>query len=546
MKNRISNPFALSFFLALFLLLLPKLSLFPQDDDRQPIFQANGKTYRISARRITKDQKIDILLYDGAVEHNLSRELTGDNLYPAVEVHNDHFYISWINYDEENERLLFYDSSRACSLALTDGAFKFIAGDRKIIFNDSFPTALIFKASQTGNYDLFGYSFITGEISNITNTRENEKRFRVMMNEEKDGIIIESETLYHKYRCLFDAAAPAAGQPEKVEIIDILPAAPQEIPPEALNKYITYGDSITWGKMRMNNLPFDPTKSYYHPELAYPQKIKEKLAENYGAGAVEYYNLSNPGERTFDGVARLGELAAYRAKYFLLMFGTNDAFRKDFFLADSIEDMAFMVDTALGYNMDVTVSTIPPRNDSDWYDNPWVKPNIQSFNSSLIALAGQKNIRHIDTYNAFMNYQPPDGWKKLLEDRDATDIYKPGRGGQHPGPLGHGVIADLFIPKILASPPQSPQNIAVNKEPGRRVLARWQQNTDFDLSRYYITFGYFPTALDHFISTSDIAFTFIRPPFPNHLQVRLYFYIQAVDDSGNKSEPTTIYTAIFK
>lgn len=547
MKNRINNPYSLYFFLALFLLLLPNLSLFPQDEDRQTIFQVNSKTYRVATRRIEKENKIDIMLCEGEVEHNLSRDLEGDNLYPGIEVHDDHFYISWINYHGENERLLFYDSSRECSLVLLDGDLKLIAKDRKIIFNDSFPTALIFKANQTGNYDLFGYSFITGEIKNITNTRANEKKFRVIINDEKkDRIIIESETLYHKYRYLFDADTLTAKRLEKVDLLGIIPAGPGEIPPEALNRYITYGDSITWGKMRMNNLPYDPAKEYHHPELAYPQKIKEKLDEDYGAGAVNYYNLSNPGENTFDGVARLDELASYRAKYFLLMFGTNDAYRKDFYLDDSLENMAFMIEAALNYKMDVIVSTIPPRNDSDWYDNPWVKPNIQAFNSGLIALTGQKNIRYIDTYTAFMNYQPPDGWKKLLEDRDATDIYKPGRGGQHPSPLGHQVITDLFIPKILASPPLYPQNIAVSRLLGRRIQIAWQPNTDFDISHYYITFGYFPTALNHFYTTSNIAVIFIRPPFPNHLQVRLYFYLQAVDSSGNKSDPTTIYTAIFK
>lgn len=520
-------------------------ALFSLEEDRQKIFQVNGKVYKLAVQDPSRQNRTDIMLYYEGVEKNLSKDISGENMYPEVEVYEGHFYVSWMNYNRGGESLCFYDSYQDCSLVIVTGGLKHISRNRKIIFTGSFPWALIFKAVSLDNYDLFCYSFITGRMKNITNTPANEKRFHIITNEKNHRVLIETESLYHHYRYRFDPETLEVNLLEKGKVTRKVPDISRESIPGSINRYITYGDSITWGKMRMNNLPYDPSKYYYHPELAYPQKIKEMIEEDYGEGAVDYYNLSNPGDNTGAGVDRLYELDYYRARFFLLMLGTNDAYRRDFFLADSLENLEYIVDTALGYQMGVVISTIPPRNDRMWYEKEWVKPNIQALNAGIIALATLKDIKYIDTYTAFMSYEPPDGWKKLLEDRDASDIYVPGRGGQHPSPLGHLVITENFVPEIKAFLPLLPQNITISNLQENHIYIEWKQNYEFDFSHYNIMFGYFPGRLNRTVTSITSNYTFIRPPYPNPLQPDIYFCIQAVDDSGNKSDFTTIFASTF-
>ncbi len=542
MDNKIKTTIA--FLLVFFFLDFSLISY--QENEQRKIFQLKGRTYRLEAHKSNEANKIDILLH-GEIKKNLSQDFSGYNILPTIEVSGDHFYVSWINLKSGYESLCFYDSYQDTSRIIISGGFNFSGSGTKIIFDGALPEILIFKAKDSDNYDLFCYSFKSGEVKNITYTPENETSFYVIVNEKKGNVFIETESLYHRYKYLFDTKAVKARLIVAEEIIRKLPDKWKYLVPEALNTYIAFGDSITWGKMRMNDFPYDPNNEYHHPELAYPQKIQEMLEPDYGA--LPYYNLGVPGETALGGALRVyEELFMYPAKYFLLMLGTNDAFHKDFQLGDCLKNLEDIVDAALSYDMNVVISTIPPRNDHFWHDLPWkswVIPNIEALNAGILALADAKNIRYIDTYAAFMNYNPPDGWQMLLEDRDASDVYVPGRGGQHPSPLGHQVIAELFVPRILKFAPAKPEDIVIKKMGTNFIRIRWSKNQEFDFSHYIVEFGYFPGNLGHSVNTYATYFNFIHPPFLFSHRSRVYFRLRAVDHGGNISKPTLTYSSDF-
>ncbi|MCK5057994.1 MAG: hypothetical protein KAT34_15165 [Candidatus Aminicenantes bacterium] len=536
MKKRNEFFCFLSILLATIFFITPVL--FSYEEDQQEIFRADGRDYKVTVRVSYQKNETDIILHHGGSEKNLSLDMPGENMYPEIEVHEDHFYVTWINYKGNGESVCLYDSRTDFSRVLVSGSLKHITRDRKIIFQDSFPVALIFKANNSDNYDLFCYSFLTGEIKNITNTPAHETKFHIFKDDKGKRVIIESKTLYHQYRYRFNPETLEVKRLEKTEIIRPGAGASRELSARDINTYITYGDSITWGKVRMSYMPIDTTNTYYHPELAFPHKIKETLDADYGEDAVDYYNLSEPGDTTEVGVARLYELNYYSAKFFLLMLGTNDAYSRYFDLGYSLSNLAYIVDTALGYQMEVIITTIPPRRDR--YNIPRVNANIQAFNAGIIDIANSRSTKYIDTYTIFMNYQPPEGWKQLIEDRGKEPHLDPD-GGQHPSPLGHDVITGLFVPEMLSVLPSIPKNISALSL-HNRVYAQWDPNYEFDFSHYNIKFGYSPDLLNRTAVTESTGFTFLRPPFPGSLQPNIYFCVQAVDDSGNKSEFTSTYT----
>ena len=483
MKNKIITLFFPPIFVLLNFLMTS--NLFPQQE-QHGIFKLKEKTYRLEVQRNAADSSsADILLFEEAAK-NLSRDIPGENVLPRVVVSGDYFYVSWINYKKGDASLCLYDSAQDSSRVLAAGDFKFIGAAPGIVFHRHLPRALIFRANNSGNVDLFAYSFLTDEIKRITRTPACERTFFLKNNVISDGtvghideinerdshstekanfaflesveecIFIETRTLYHRCRYLFRTENLESRLIYKKEI-PRPPVQPVEMTPETVNTYIAFGDSITWGKIRMNNLPFDPTGDYHHPELAFPQKIKETLASIYDAGKIYYYNLGESGGDTYSRMENIyGLLQVYNAKYFLLMLGTNDAYKgnEEFVLSESLENLGYIVDAALSKNMKVIISTIPPRNDR--FNIPDRVAQIEALNAGIIAMAGQKNIKYIDTYTAFRNYYPPEGWKILLEDRDKSDEIKPGVGGQHPSPSGHQVITELFVPRILEFAPEAP------------------------------------------------------------------------------------------
>jgi hypothetical protein len=227
------------------------------------------------------------------------------------------------------------------------------------------------------------------------------------------------------------------------------------------------------------------------------------------------------------------DLAKNPAKYFLLMMGTNDCTLNEFSVDSSLENLEYIVDRALGLKLDVIISTIPPRKDS-LGQFEYVRNNIQSLNAGIQNLVFQKflvrrPILSIDTHQAFMAFDPPDGWKTLLEDVV----------GNHPSPKGHQVIAGLFSPILLSFAPAAPSGIELANAAGNQKTFQWSGNCESDFGFYQIEFGFSPDRLNRSITVSDSRFTFFTFPFlPG-----IYFRVQAVDRFENRSDFTPVFSS---
>jgi lysophospholipase L1-like esterase len=292
-----------------------------------------------------------------------------------------------------------------------------------------------------------------------------------------------------------------------------------------VNTFAAFGDSITWGKMRMLDLVGE-----YHPELAYPERMKETLATFYGAAYP--INLGVPGETTYDGALRIyWDLADIEALYFVLMMGTNDCISNQFSTDSSIENLAYIIETAGAKGMRTIISTIPPRKDF-FGERLYVQNNIAALNQAISDLAAELGIGFIDTHGTFMAASPPDGWKALLEDV----------GGNHPSPAGHLVIAGLFADVLAAYPPLVPTGVERNLLDGpdsRRF--QWEPGCESDISHYRVEFGLLPGSLEKTVITGANWIEF--PGFPSE---DVHFRVQAVDTGGNASGFTRVYTTAEK
>jgi hypothetical protein len=125
------------------------------------------------------------------------------------------------------------------------------------------------------------------------------------------------------------------------------------------------------------------------------------------------------------------------------------------------------------------------------------------------------------------------------------DIIGQHKVAAHPSPAGHQVIADLFLPKILELPPQTPSNILFSAVNPIRLNVVWTENYEFDFSHYVIEFGFNSENLNRRVETIDSFFSFIRLPFHSFSHSRVYFRIRAADKDGYSSDFSEVVTAEF-
>jgi lysophospholipase L1-like esterase len=501
------------------LLLSLTSALYPQTEPWDPVlFRAGGKNCRLVVRCLPSGDST-IALSDGKKETILGKT-GGENLFPVAQVSGDRFYVLWIHYQEGNTGLGLYDSGTGLSRIFGLPGLKF-AGSPVVVEQAGQPAGLVFLGNESDNDDIFFYDLWSHRLANVTRTAWSEKWFTAET--VPDGILLHAVTLKDRarywlgpgakaFRCLGRESLKRAGT--KADI-----PAPEEEDCRPANTYVAFGDSITYGTIRMEGLDGD-----YHPELAYPERMKEALSAFYGPAYP--INLGVPGETTYDGALRVdGDLAGLSALCFVLMMGTNDCIKNLFSVDSSLENLAYIIDSAAGRGMKVIVSTIPPRKD-DFGDLPRVQDNIAAFNLATGELAAEKGIGFIDTHGAFMAANPPDGWKALLEDI----------GGNHPSPAGHNVIAGLFADVLAAFPPlqlTGVENVSTEWPVVRRF--RWTPGCESDVSYYRVEFGPSPIALENVIETSAPWIVF--PGFSSEV---VYFRVQAVDLTGHKGSFTRV------
>ena len=482
-------------------------------------FVWSGKTYRLVVRCVPSGSFV--VLSDGTKETMLGGAV-GDNVFPSAQVTDGGFYVLWVNYQDGEAGLGLYESRTRTSRVIPLGGLKF-AGSPVLVERAGRPIGVVLLGNSSNNDDIFFLDFGNNSLVNVSRTSWSEKRFTV--EPVPAGILVRTESLKDRARYLLGLD----GTPFRLlgrELRRTAPLIKTTVPPEEedcrpANTYAAFGDSITFGVMRMENL-----EGEVHPELAYPERVKEILATFYGPSYP--VNLGVPGQQTYEGALRVRtDLAGIEGLYFLLMMGTNDCIHGYFSVDSSMESLTYIIDAAEERGMRVIISTIPPRKDS-FGSVPFVLKNISAFNLATAALAASKDIGFIDTHRAIMATDPPNGWKALLEDI----------GGNHPSPAGHTVIAGLFAHVLAAFPPLDPSNVVNVSTEGPTVRRfRWDPGCESDLSCYRVEYGPAPSSLVNVAVTNVNSIVF--PGFSSH---DIFFRVQAVDVEGYRSGFTRIYT----
>jgi len=510
--------------LIIFLLItFPLLSRFNANPDKDSdlTFQVNNKLYWIEITR--QKYGTDILLH-GADERNLSRTFPGENLFPGIQVRGSRFIISWNRYRRKNIDLCYYDSRDQKSHIIPTSGFNFISSPEMIFRGDEL-SDLIFKGNNSDNDDLFLVYLNTGQIRNLTRTHENEKVFSI--SQEEDHLVrIETKTLYHRALYQVNLDNDQSYILEREPIIRDLKQLPWEWNAITLNTIIAFGDSITVGEMRMDDLDGE-----LHPELAYPAKVQE-LLEEYGETYI--INLGLSGSNTFHAVDRMDAIFSVSPAYFcLILYGTNDVGWNLFSAASSAENLEWIcLNARTKFGMYPIISTVPPARLWD----PGVqrfKENTEALNARIIEFANRNNVPYINTYQAFFNH--PDGWEACLEDIK----------GNHPSPLGHEVMAELFAPKILEVPPAQPKNIRKIESNQNYIMVQWSENVEFDVDTCEVEYGFQANELNRLARSNTNNFRFLNLPFNSYLNYKIHFRVRAIDMAGNASTFSPVFSVEF-
>jgi lysophospholipase L1-like esterase len=381
---------------------------------------------------------------------------------------------------------------------------------------------LVFLGNRSKNDDLFYYEPENDLLIQLTATPFSEKGFQLL--EKAGGLEIQTRSLWARYRYHFDPRLqqivlleetrfPVKGETDRDDA--------KTINAEYFNTFIGFGDSITWGKI----------DGVQRLDLCFLKRMGDLLAEIYGPSSA--INLGVPGDQTFEGALRVDQdLDLNPAFYFLLMLGVNDVWRTNFSLESSLENLEFIIDAAQARQMRVIASTLTPRKDVvSLYQYYW--DQLYQLSDGIIQLALRKNAATIDTLNAFMSTDPPDGWKTLLESTSAGK-------GNHPNAEGHLLIASLFAPALAAFPPLPPSGVQIlDPQNAYKIDAQWDANFESDFSHFAFEFAYKPSPLSQQLATSDNHITFTLFPF----LPELYFRLQTVDRGSHASEFSTVYSA---
>ncbi|MCX6557641.1 MAG: SGNH/GDSL hydrolase family protein [Candidatus Aminicenantes bacterium] len=468
--------------------------------------------------------RTDIIL-KGRMCTNLSAGMEGENIPLATRTGSDNFYVFWLNYKDASIRLAYYDFRRDRSQVLDLPGFSFFAAPQVIEADDGRP-ALLFLGNRSGNDDIFYYETGNGLLTPLTATPFSEKGFTFR---ESDGRLeIETRSLWAQYRYSFDPLQRECVLKDKKDRPTRQKTVLGPKTPEYYNTYIGFGDSITWGKF----------EGAQHLEICYLTQMKTLMAEpgyaNY-YGASSSVNLGVPGDTTLNGAERVDqELEDHSGFYFLLMLGVNDAINNSLSIDSSLENLEYIIDAAAARGMRIIVSTLTPSKSTfSQYEYYW--ENLQGLRVGILTLARKKNVACVDTLNAFMNTNPPNGWKDLLE-----KIIENVSSGNHPNAAGHRIIADLFANALVAFPPLLPTGVSV-RNPGDTLKknVQWDADYESDFSHFAIEFAFRANDLSHKLTTNENHFTFTLFPF----LPQLYFRLQAVDYSSNASAFTAVFPA---
>lgn len=190
--------------------------------------------------------------------------------------------------------------------------------------------------------------------------------------------------------------------------------------------YISYGDSITFGRGSASN----------GPATGYPILLEMKLDVYFG-GMFQCFNLGNPGETTFGGLNRLPSAlnAIPHADSLLLMQGTNDALSDSMFdrTDNNLSDMLMM---ARNRGLSTYLSTIPPVTSNASQDRSAQAARIRRFNPFIYTIANNTGSKVVQTYEKITAIP---NWPSLLMNSSSPN---------HPNDAGYLRIRDAFFEAV--------------------------------------------------------------------------------------------------
>lgn len=478
-------------------------------------FEFQGRPYVV--RALHSPGRAGLRL-EGARTADLSAGMAGENIYLATRTGDGNFWVFWLNHRPGADRLAGYDFRLGRSRILVDGGFSFI-GPPQVVETGGRQEGLVFLANRSGNDDLYYWDAESGRLTQLTATRESEKEF--VVERVGSGLEIGARTLWERFRYRF---VPPQGDCVLLRR-EPLAAAPAghaaTFVPEYYNTYVGFGDSITWGKV----------EGVQRLDLCFLTRMGEMMSDPgdpayYGASSA--VNLGVPGDTTLDGATRARqELAATPGLYLLLMLGVNDVIKKSFSLDSSLENLRFIIDEAKSLGMRVIAATLTPSKAgvaaSDYY---W--EHLRALSGGIRDLAADEGVPCIDALTAFMETNPPDGWKALLE-----DVIPDVSSGNHPNAEGHRLLASLFSGALVAFPPLPPRNVRVlDAASALQRTASWDPCYESDFDHFRIEFDFLPQAYSYALDSGESHHTFILFPF----LPQVYFRLQAVDRGGHAGD----------
>ena len=193
------------------------------------------------------------------------------------------------------------------------------------------------------------------------------------------------------------------------------------------NRYIGFGDSITYGTI--NHEP--------SPEKGYIPRLDAILDLAFGPTVVT--NEGFEGEETSMAVLRLDYvLAAYQARYILIMEGTNDVT----FLRP-VETITANLRSLLTKSLDAgllpAIATVIPRRDFRW-SIPEYRSLHLAINAAIRLMAPELGVPLVDLYDIFSNFAVGGAEALLSEDL------------KHPNEKGYQVMAESWAAAIKQYP----------------------------------------------------------------------------------------------
>jgi lysophospholipase L1-like esterase len=206
------------------------------------------------------------------------------------------------------------------------------------------------------------------------------------------------------------------------------------------NVYIGFGDSITEGYI----------DRLLAPELGYVPRLDIILNRNFGPHQA--LNRGFGGETTVGGLARIESvLTTDRARYILIMEGTNDVISDDISMETSAFNLSEMVRKCLSAGVFPVITTILPRRDWVWF-YPFYRNRLLSLNDKIRQLAVSLAVPIIDMYTLFDTYPAADGGLTAVLSNDL----------KHPSEKGYQFMAETWFKEIRIFP-FAPVNIELRE-----------------------------------------------------------------------------------